>query len=33
MKDRYNEEYFVWGFKSTPELWAAITEYSHRSKE
>lgn len=30
--DKFNPKFIVWLFKSTPELWVAITEYSHKPK-
>lgn len=30
--DKFNPKFNVWIFRSTPELWAAITEYSNRYK-
>lgn len=31
--DKFNSKFNIWLFKATPELWAAVTEYSHKSKK
>lgn len=30
--DKFNPNFNVWIFESTPELWVAVTEYSNRAK-